>query len=77
LARVEKQPTEEELEAARARARADAEERFAYERSGREPDDQPGEQPFAYAPEDVQAEYARAYENALAALRRRSSSAAD
>ena len=40
---VEKQPTAEELENARERARADAEERFAYETSGREPDDQPGD----------------------------------
>jgi hypothetical protein len=53
---MEKQPTAEELEAAREQARADAEERFAYEASGREPDDQPGEQPFAYAAEDIQAE---------------------
>lgn len=67
---MEKQPTEEELEAARARACADAEGRFAYETSGREPDDQPGEQPFAYAAEAVQAEYARIYEETLAALRR-------
>jgi DNA-binding helix-hairpin-helix protein with protein kinase domain len=77
LARVEKQPTEEELETARARAHADAEERFAYEASGREPDNQPGEQPFAYAPEDVQVAYARAYEDALAALRRRTSTTPD
>lgn len=68
---MEKQPTEEELEAARTQARADAEERFAYEASGREPDDQPGEQPFAYAAEDVQAEYARVYEEELAKLRAR------
>jgi hypothetical protein len=61
---------EEELEAARERARSDAEERFAYESSGREPDDQPGEQPPAYAAEDVQTEYARVYENTLEALRR-------
>jgi hypothetical protein len=69
---VEKQPTEEELEAARERARSDAEERFAYESSGREPDDQPGRRPLAYAAEDVQAEYARVYEETLAQLRRRS-----
>jgi DNA-binding helix-hairpin-helix protein with protein kinase domain len=68
---MEKQPTHEELAAARARARADAESRFAYESSGREPDDQPGEQPFAYAAEDVQAEYARVYEETLVSLRRR------
>jgi hypothetical protein len=66
---MEKQPTEAELEAARAQARADAEERFAYEASGREPDDQPGEQPLAYAAEALQAEYARVYEETLAALR--------
>jgi hypothetical protein len=66
---VEKQPTEEELEAARMRAREDAEARFAYEASGREPDDQPGEQPFASAAEDVQAEYTRVYEQELARLR--------
>ena len=66
---MEKQPTEEELESAREAARADAETRFAYETSGREPDDQPGEQPFAYAPEDVQAEYTRVYEETLASLR--------
>jgi hypothetical protein len=68
---VEKQPAEEELETARRQARADAEGRFAYETSGREPDDQPGEQPFAYAAEDVQAEYARVYEEELARLRAR------
>lgn len=68
---MEKQPTEEELETAREQAHADAEHRFAYESSGREPDDQPGEQPFAYAPEAVQAEYARTYEEALARLRER------
>ena len=67
---MEKQPTEEELEAARRQARADAEKRVAYESSGREPDDQPGEQPFAYAAEAVQAEYARVYEEALDTLRR-------
>jgi hypothetical protein len=70
---MEKQPSEEELEAARDRARADAEERFAYEASGREPDDQPGDAgPYAYAAEAVQAEYARIYEETLAQLRRRS-----
>jgi hypothetical protein len=69
---MEKQPGEDELEAARERARADAEERFAYEASGREPADQAGEQPFAYAAEDIQAEYARAYEETLAQLRRMS-----
>jgi hypothetical protein len=68
---MEKQPAEEELEAAREQARTDAEERFAYETSGREPDDQPGEQPFAYAAEDVQAEYARVYEETLGQLRSR------
>jgi hypothetical protein len=67
---MEKQPTQEELGAARERARADAEERFAYETSGREPDNQPGEQPFAYAAEDVQAEYERIYEETLAELRK-------
>jgi len=66
---VEKQPTEDELDAARRQARADANERFAAEASGRGPDDQPGEQPFAYAAEDVQAEYARVYDETLAALR--------
>jgi hypothetical protein len=66
---VEKQPTEAELEAARERGRADAEERFAYETSGREPDEQPGEQPFAYAGEDVQAAYAGAYGEKLEELR--------
>jgi hypothetical protein len=69
---MEKQPSAEELEAAREQARADAEARFAYESSGREPDDQPGKQPFAYAAEAVQAEYARVYEETLAALRGRS-----
>ena len=68
---MEKQPTETELEAARTQARADAEERFAYETSGREPNDQPGEQPFAYAAEDVQAEYASVYEETLKGLRGR------
>ena len=68
---MEKQPTEEKLGAAREKGRAHAEERFAYESSGREPDDQPGEQPFAYAAEDVQAEYARVYEETLGRLRRR------
>jgi hypothetical protein len=67
---MEKQPTQEELGAARERARADAEERYAYEISGREPDEQPGEQPLPYAAEDVQAEYARVYEETLAQLRR-------
>jgi hypothetical protein len=67
---MEKQPTEKELGAARERAVSDAEERFAYESSGREPDEQPGEQPFAYAAEAVQAEYARLYEETLAQLRR-------
>lgn len=69
---MEKEPTEEELDGARERARADAEERYAYEISGREPDDQPGEQPLPYAAEDVQAEYARVYEETLAQLRRQS-----
>jgi hypothetical protein len=69
---MEKQPTEKELEAARERARTDAEARYAYEISGREPDEQPGEQPLPYAAEDVQAEYARVYEGTLAQLRRRS-----
>jgi hypothetical protein len=68
---MEKQPTEEELEAARKQARTNAQLRFADESSGREPDDQPGEQPFAYAAEDVQAEYARIYEETLASLRGR------
>jgi hypothetical protein len=68
---MEKQPTEEELAGARERARADAEERYAYEISGREPDEQPGEQPLPYAAEDVQAEYARVYEETLGELRRR------
>jgi hypothetical protein len=67
---MEKQPTNEELDAARAQARADAEARFAYESSGRGPDEQPGEQPYAYAAEAVQAEYARVYEDTLTALRR-------
>jgi hypothetical protein len=68
---LEKQPTEEELDAARERAQADAEERFAYESSGREPDEQPGEAgPYAYAPEDVQAEYSRVYEETLGRLRK-------
>jgi hypothetical protein len=67
---VEKEPTEEELDGARERAQADAEERYAYEISGREPDEQPGEQPLPYAAEDVQAEYARVYEETLAHLRR-------
>jgi hypothetical protein len=66
---MEKQPTADDLEAARRRARADAEERFAYEASGRQPDDQPGEQAFAYAPEAVQAAYAESYEETLADLR--------
>jgi hypothetical protein len=69
---VEKQPTKEELDGARERARADAEERYAYEISGREPEEQPGEQPLPYAAEDVQAEYARVYEETLAQLRRSS-----
>lgn len=69
---MEKEPIEEELDGARERARADAEERYAYEISGREPDDQPGEQPLPYAAEDVQAEYARVYEETLAQLRRQS-----
>ena len=69
---MEKQPSEEELEAARERARADAEERYAYETSGREPDEQPGEAgPYAYAPEDMQAEYMRVYEETLRELRSR------
>jgi hypothetical protein len=67
---MEKQPTEEELETAREQARADARNRFADETSGREPDDQPGEQQFAYAAEAVQAEYARVYDETLASLRR-------
>jgi hypothetical protein len=67
---MEKQPTQEELEAAREQARTDAEERFAHETSGREPDDQPGEQPLAYSAEAVQAEYAHVYEETLATLRR-------
>ena len=67
---MEKQPSEAELEAARKRARADAEERFAYEASGREPNDQPGDAgPYAYAAEAVQAEYARVYEEMLSRLR--------
>jgi hypothetical protein len=66
---MEKQPSRKELDAARKQASADAEERFAYESSGREPDDQPGEQPFAYAAETVQAEYARVYAETLERLR--------
>ena len=57
------QSTEEEFDG--ARERADAEERYAYEISGREPD----EQPLPYAAEDVQDEYARVYEETLAQLR--------
>jgi hypothetical protein len=67
---VEKQPAEAELEAARKRGRADAEERFAYETSGREPDEQPGDAgPYAFGPEAVQAAYAEAYEQKLEELR--------
>jgi hypothetical protein len=66
---MEKQPTEEELEAAREHARADASERLAKEASGGAPDDQPDEQPFAYAAEAVQAEYARVCEETLVELR--------
>ena len=65
---MEKQPSEQQLETDRRRAREDAEERFAYEASG-EPDDRPGEQPVAFAAEDVEAEYARVYEEELARLR--------
>jgi hypothetical protein len=68
---MEKQPTEQELEAARTQAWTDAQQRFVDETPGREPDDQAGEQPFAYAAEDVQAEYARIYEETLASLRGR------
>lgn len=67
---MEKQPTEEELDGARERARADAAERYAYEISGREPDEQPCEQPLLYAAEEMQVEYARVYEETLARLRR-------
>jgi hypothetical protein len=74
---MEKQPTEEELEAARERARADAEERVVYETSGREPDDQPGEQPLPYSAEAVQAEYARVYEKRSASCARGSCSRID
>jgi hypothetical protein len=63
---VEKQPTTEELEDARRRARADAEARVA---AGDE-EDAPGEQPFAYAAETVQAEYARVFEETLERLRK-------
>jgi hypothetical protein len=66
---MEKQPTEEELEVAREQARTDAQAHHASESAGRETDDQPGEQPFAYAAEAVQAEYARVYEETLARLR--------
>jgi hypothetical protein len=69
---VEKQPTPDELERARERARTDAEERYACEASGREPSDVPGEVgPYAFAAEALQAEYERAYEGALAELRAR------
>jgi hypothetical protein len=47
---MEKQPTEEELEAARERARTDAEARYAYEISGREPDEQPASNLFPTRP---------------------------
>jgi hypothetical protein len=67
---MEKQPAEEELDGARERARSDAEERYAYEISGRELDEQPGDQPLPYAAEDVQAEYARVYEETLGRLRK-------
>ncbi len=63
---MEKQPTAQELQEARERARVDAEAHFA--RGGG--DEQPGEQPFPYAAEAVQAEYARVYDETLARLRR-------
>ena len=57
---MEKQPTEEELEEARRRARADAAEarrRGAVDELG-------DAGPYAFAPESLQAEYDRAYEEA-------------
>jgi hypothetical protein len=62
---VEKQPTAAELEEARGRARADAEATFAAGEIASEP----GEQPYAYAAEAVQAAYAEAYEARLEELR--------
>jgi hypothetical protein len=59
---MEKQPTEEELAEARRRGRADAVE--ARRRGG---DGEPGDAgPYAFAPESLQAEYDRAYDEARA-----------
>ena len=69
---MEKQPTEEELNGARERARADAEARATPMRSPAASRKSSGEQPLPYAAEDAHPEYARVYEETLAQLRRRS-----
>lgn len=72
LVRVEKQPTAEELAAARRRAEADAESDVAAERAGDPPDEPPGRAgPYAFAAEALQAEYDLVYRRTLERLRSR------
>ncbi len=70
---MERQPTEEELEQARERARADAQVRVEAER-GRPAADEPivdDAGPYEFAAEDVRAEYERVFDETLNALRGR------
>jgi hypothetical protein len=67
---VEKQPTAEELAAARRRAEADAQAHLAAQRSGGRSDEPPGQAgPYAFAAEALQAEYDLVYRDTLARLR--------
>jgi hypothetical protein len=69
---VEKQPTADELGAARHRAEADAEAHVAAERAGARPEEPPGRAgPYAFAAEALQAEYDLVYRRTLERLRAR------
>ena len=71
---MERQPTGAELAEAHERGRADAEKRDRDDRARPSVDRPLVEEsgPYEFAPEAVRAEYERAYEDALRALRRRS-----
>jgi hypothetical protein len=67
---VERNPSPKELEEARQRARADAGRAFREEGSKSVADTPAGHAgPYAFAPEALQAEYDRAFDERLAALR--------
>ena len=70
---MEKQPTEDEFEAARRQAKEDATSRARDERERPAVDEPIVEESstYSFAPEDLRAEYERVYEETLAGLRRR------